>query len=165
MSKEFRAQCIHQTDYRAKFPNKQDFGCFVATIRHCVESKFQQAFTMNQWSQMWKRAVDEGAISDKGFVNDHEHVGNIALDIIGKWDEGYRFHYVSIHGPNGVVIREFRPDFKHETYQKGLVWDTESGVHMNYGEWEGNEIMFDPYPGLNLRGLETVRNYYIGGRL
>jgi hypothetical protein len=159
----FRSQAIPQTDYRAKYPNKQDSGCFVATIRHAVESRFKRAFTMNQWTMLWKRAIAEGAISGEGFVNNHEHVGNIALDIIGQWDEGYRFHYVQIEEPYGSVLKDFKPRFAARVYQKGLVWRTETGVHMNYGERLEAGVLWDPYPGLELKELVSIRHYYIGG--
>lgn len=163
MGVSFRSQCIHQTDYRSKYPNKQDYGCFVATIRHCVESRFAQAFTMNQWTTLWKRAISESAITPQGFVNNHEHVGNIALDIIGRWDEGYRFHYVQIEEPYESVVKHFKPRYAERCYQKGFVWKTEIGIHMNYGEGADGEIAWDPYPGLELRGLDSIRHYYIGG--
>lgn len=158
----FATQCIHQTDYRARYPEKQDAGCFVATIRHCIEQEFQQAFTQNQWNEMWRRCLEEGAISKEGFVNDHEWVGNIGLDIIGKWDEGYTFHYISIEDAQAHTLNVRSNAYKDMANHHAAVWQTASGMHMNYLNAAQTEVAFDPYPGLNLKQLQTIRHYYIG---
>lgn len=162
MNIPFTTQCIHQTDYRARYPEKQDAGCFVATIRHCVERHFEQAFTMNQWSMLWKRALEEGAIAKSGFIQDHEWVGNIALDIIGQWDAGYRFIYVSIEEPREKSVRVMAEEHRDHVNHRAAVWETDAGMHMNYLSPSEDTILFDPYPGLNLKRLQTIRNYCIG---
>lgn len=162
MKLPWRTQCIQQVDYRSKHPDKQDAGCFVATIRHAVESEFERPFTMQEWSRMWSRCVKEGAIEGYGLVNDHEWTGNIALDIIGKWKDGYRFHYVAIQNPDGTKHRLFKPEYQNKNLHLGVVWTTQNGMHMNYSHVGHNEVLWETYPGLKLLGVQSIRQYYIG---
>lgn len=157
----FRTQKIHQTDYRMKRQAKKDFGCFFVTIRMNCEDVADKAMTAKETNVAWARAVHEGAMKRNGFVKNHEHVGNICLDILGLYSKGYRFRYVKKVDADGEETLYRKSDAGKQN-ATGIVWNTPDGIHMNQGNSRGDEAVEDPYPGLELISLDSIRWYYIG---
>ena len=148
---------ILQTDPRL-YPAINQYGCFFRDCQALAEIEMGKALITEQINASWDYAKSKGwlTLDSQGYyqLRDPVSVINYTLSFLGSSKTAVNTMVDNADGTKWPEVLGKPYKYIFQTNHSG----SSDGVHYRLYDYDGN-LIFDPYPGLNL-GVWVQRSYY-----
>lgn len=136
----------------------QAYGCMFRSVQAMAEIKLGKVLTVDQINEAWKYAIQAGWLAPKnGYYLLMQPVELSEYTFKQLWASGGRFANVKVENHDGTY---WIPAWykTHDYVLQSNFSGSAGGVHYRLMDATG-ELVFDPWPGLNL-GTWAQKSYY-----